>query len=80
MELTQGDIVYLSSIDPIMTDQAFEESLIGKSLNTTIPYMQKAKSLIVRGLLTRGTDRKEVSEHKQIISIVPMLGDRLKKA
>lgn len=66
MELTQGDIVFLSSINPIMTDQAFEESLIGKSSNTTIPYMQKAKSLTVRGLLTRGTNRIAVSEHKHI--------------
>ncbi|NPV54770.1 MAG: DUF91 domain-containing protein [Firmicutes bacterium] len=29
--------------------------------------MRRAKSLIVRGLLTRGTDRKAVSENKEII-------------
>jgi len=67
MELTQGDSVCLSSLIPIMTEQAFGKLLIGKSSNTTIPYMRRAKSLIVRGLLTRGTDRKEVSEQKQII-------------
>lgn len=67
MEITQGDTICLSNIDPIMTDQAFEKLLIGKSSNTTIPYMRKAKSLIIRGLLTRGTDGRAVNENKQII-------------
>jgi RecB family endonuclease NucS len=67
MELKQGDIIHLSSIEPIMTDQIFEEMLVGKSQNTTIYYMRKAKSLIIRGLLTRGCNRKAVSEQKEII-------------
>jgi|GEM_PF-2903256 hypothetical protein len=67
MELQVGDIVQLSTIKPIMTEQNFQKLLEGKSQNTTIPYMQKAKHFIVRGLLTRGTDRKAVSDHKEII-------------
>lgn len=67
MELKQGEVVYLASVNPIMTDKDFDQLLVGKSTNTTIPYMQRAKSLIVRGLLTRGTDRKAVSENKEII-------------
>ena len=68
MELEQGDIVFLSGIDPEMTDQAFEALLVGKSQNTTVPTMRKAKALITRGLLTRGTERKGISDEKEIIA------------
>jgi hypothetical protein len=67
MDVNNGDIILLSSIKPIMTDEAFEELLVGKSSNTTIPYMRKGKPFIVRGLLTRGIERRAVNDDKEII-------------
>jgi hypothetical protein len=68
VELDQGDVVFLSRIAPTMTDDAFEALLVGKSENTTVPYMRKAKAFIIRGLLTRGTERKAVNDRSQIIA------------
>jgi uracil-DNA glycosylase family 4 len=68
MELEQGQVVFLSSIDPIITDEAFEKLLVGKSSNTTIPYMRKGKPFIVRGLLTRSIERKAMGENEEIIA------------
>ena len=68
MKLEQGDIVFLSGIDPEMTEKAFEALLIGKSQNTTVPTMRKAKALIMRDLLTRGTERKGINDDMEIIA------------
>jgi len=44
------------------------DHLIGKSQNTTVPTMRKAKALITRGLLTRGTERKGIGYDKELIA------------
>ena len=65
--MEMGDSAILSGLEIVMSDQDFERLLIGKSDNTTIPYMRKAKELIIRGLLTRGTDRKAINGRTEII-------------
>jgi len=67
MDLNIGDSAYLSTTDIVMTDEQFESLLAGKSQNTTIPYMRRAKELIIRRLLSIGTDRKGINERKVII-------------
>lgn len=68
MDMKQGEVILLSSINPIMTEEAFEALLVGKSSNTTIPIMRRARAFIVRGILTRGLDRKGLGDGREIIA------------
>jgi hypothetical protein len=68
MDLNVGNTVYLSQVQRIMTDEQFEDLLVGKSENTTIPYMRHAQNFIVRGLLSRGSERRAFGVAKEIIA------------
>ena len=50
-----------------MDENSCQTLLPRKCSNTTDPYMQRAKELIIRGLLTRGTDARLVNDNQELI-------------
>jgi hypothetical protein len=67
VELNKGDTLLLSQLSTVITEQEFEQLLNGKSQNTTVPYMRRARDLIIKGLLTKGTDAKTLSPTQKLI-------------
>jgi hypothetical protein len=65
--LISGETINLSTTAIVMNDKSFQAMLVGKSSNTTVPYMRRAKELIIRGLLARGTDARRLNGDAELI-------------
>jgi hypothetical protein len=60
------DTFFLSELQIEMSDDKFEE-LVSQKSDTTKPYYQRAKELIIRGLITSGKDSKLINSDKTLI-------------
>ncbi|MDD2856869.1 MAG: hypothetical protein PHU01_15225 [Desulfuromonadaceae bacterium] len=65
--LISGETIDFTTEVNAMDENSFQALLDGKSSNTTIPYMLRAKELIIRGLLTRGSDAKSLNDNQELI-------------